>query len=122
MGRSILVVEDEPLIALDVQECLQDEGAQVFCAQTLANAVLLADRPGLSAAVLDYELAGKVGHSVCDRLMKQSVPFLFYSGWDANELHDRWGNVRILSKPVLPQEIVSALRELLGNGAVFNAE
>ena len=55
-GRSILVVEDEPLIALDLERYLQGAGAYVLCASAHARALRLMDRPGLSAAVLDYSL------------------------------------------------------------------
>ena len=118
VGHSILVVEDEALVAMDVQVCLQREGAYVVCAGSAAEAVRLADRPGLSAAIIDYDLGDENGESVCDRLAKRSVPFLFYSGWDANYLHDRWNSVPILSKPVSPEELVSALQGLLGSASV----
>ena len=36
-GRFILVVEDEPLVALNIAECLQSEGASVHTAHRLAN-------------------------------------------------------------------------------------
>ena len=50
-GCVILVVEDEPLIALDIAECLQAEGASVHTAHSLAEGLRLADYPDLSAVV-----------------------------------------------------------------------
>jgi DNA-binding response OmpR family regulator len=55
-GRSILVVEDEPLIALDLIKHIEDAGAKVLSSATVADALRLAERPGLGAAVLDWRL------------------------------------------------------------------
>jgi DNA-binding response OmpR family regulator len=55
-GRSILVVEDEPLIRFDLTRRLQDAGATVLAASHLNNALDLADHPALAAGVLDFDL------------------------------------------------------------------
>lgn len=112
-GCSILLVEDEPLIAIDVQDCLQKEGASVFYTGHLAQALELAERPGLSAAVIDFRLSCEDSDLLCDRLAQRGVPFLFHSGWRAEELHERWHVAPVLSKPVPPETIAAALRELL---------
>ena len=57
-GRTILVVEDEPLIALDIVTALRRVGANVVSAATLDGAKLLVELDKLSAAVLDFGLRG----------------------------------------------------------------
>jgi len=55
-GRSILIVEDEPLIALDIAEGFQNAGASVFSGHNLQDGLRLAGHPDLSAAVVDFGL------------------------------------------------------------------
>jgi DNA-binding response OmpR family regulator len=56
-GIRILIVEDEPLIALDIEGTLEDAGA-VVCgsARTVAQALALINDKAFDAAVLDYRL------------------------------------------------------------------
>ena len=78
-GRYILIVEDEPLICLDIATRLQDAGAQVFAASHVAKAMQLADRPALSAAVLDFDLGSTDSSPVCWKLVNRHIPFLFHT-------------------------------------------
>ena len=55
-GRSILVVEDEPVIALDIAQAFERVGAQVIVSTTLHDAMVLVEHDSLSAAVLDHVL------------------------------------------------------------------
>jgi CheY-like chemotaxis protein len=55
-GHSILVLEDEPLVALDVVENLQNAGADVVVAHRVADALKLANLTEFSAAVLDFRV------------------------------------------------------------------
>jgi CheY-like chemotaxis protein len=55
-GRSILIAEDEPLIALDIAEAFKDAGAAMVIASTLHHALMLVEHDDLSAAVLDHSL------------------------------------------------------------------
>jgi hypothetical protein len=59
VGRLVLVVEDEPLVALDVADCLKAAGAQVIIARTLADALRESASANLSAAVLDHGQGGR---------------------------------------------------------------
>jgi DNA-binding response OmpR family regulator len=62
VGRSILVIEDEPLIALDVGECFRRAGAFVLAAFNLRDGLRLAGDADLSAAVVDLKLTRFRGH------------------------------------------------------------
>jgi CheY-like chemotaxis protein len=80
-GRSILVVEDEPLIALDIVDCLRWAGAAVLTAYNVKDGLRLAEHPELSAAVLDFVLSDGDGEPLCERLTQRAVPFVLYSGY-----------------------------------------
>src|SRR3954447_24899913 len=105
-GRTILVVEDEPLIALELRSLLEDAGAHVFAATQLAYALRLADHPDLSAAVLDYRLGQEDVEPLCRRLAQRGIPFIFYSGHaDVLKL---WPEATLVSKPSTENAILKA--------------
>jgi DNA-binding response OmpR family regulator len=67
-GRAILVIEDEPLIALDIADCLQQAGANVFTASTLRDGIRLAEHSDLAAAIVDFSLGSDDATPLCERL------------------------------------------------------
>jgi CheY-like chemotaxis protein len=79
-GRSILVVEDEPLVRLDITERLKAAGATVHGTSQLDMALGLADRLDLSAGVLDFDLGRADSSAVCWKLVGRHIPFLFHTG------------------------------------------
>jgi DNA-binding response OmpR family regulator len=110
-GCIILVIEDEPLIALDIAECLQAEGASVHTAHNLADGLRLADHPDLSAAVVDFGLSDGKGTALCERLKDRGVPFVLHSGYD--HIADTCRSGIILPKPATRKQLVSAVRRIL---------
>src|SRR5215813_7807632 len=81
-GRSILVVEDNPIVAMEVVQGLQAAGALVSEARTLCDALSKVESPELSAAVLDHALNDGDASQICDRLDQRNIPFVIYSGYD----------------------------------------
>ena len=110
-GCSILVVEDEPIIAMDIVQGLEAAGASVSKARTLSEALCKVECPELSAAVLDHALNDGDASQICDRLDKRNIPFVIYSGYDYVEGPCSEGeHVR---KPVRPEVLVAAVADLL---------
>ena len=81
-GAALLVVQDEPLVALDLRQNLESAGAYVFAATQLSHALQLAGHPDITAAVLDYRLADGDATPICTLLSERGIPFVFYSGYD----------------------------------------
>ena len=79
-GRSILLVEDEPLILLDLESSLRAAGAKVVSASNVERALALASTEALSAGVLDFDLGTADTSPVCRKLVDRGIPFLFHSG------------------------------------------
>ena len=79
-GRTILVVEDEPLVALDICQIFEKANARVEVART-RTAALRQIRPEVAAAVLDLGLNDGDGQALCDELKSHSIPFVVYSGY-----------------------------------------
>jgi DNA-binding response OmpR family regulator len=79
-GRSILVVEDQPLIALDITQELEAAGAAVTTTNTLKHALILVEHDGLCGAILDHALGDGDSSLLCQRLTERGIPFMIYSG------------------------------------------
>ena len=110
-GRSILIVENEPLIALDLQSAFERVGAHVITTTTLRQAVSLVEEDGLSAAVLDHALADGNSSHLCERLQKRGIPFVIYSGF--NETEGACQHAPHVSKPANPEVLVTTVVGLL---------
>jgi len=96
-GEAILVVEDEPLVALDLRQTLESAGAYVFAATQLSHALQLAGHPDISAAVLDYRLGDGDCTPICTLLSERGIPFVFYSGYD--DVRQNWPDAAHVQKP-----------------------
>jgi DNA-binding response OmpR family regulator len=114
-GVTILIVEDEPLIALDLQATLQAAGASVSCCRA-DDAVTLAGQKNFSAAVLDARPGSSEHRPIARKLRDSGVPFLFYSTQAPEDVTTVRGAPVVL-KPGRPQEIVAAVMLLLGRNA-----
>jgi DNA-binding response OmpR family regulator len=110
-GHTILVVEDEPLIAFDIEQSLYEAGALVLTAHTLADALRSVADSRLSAAVVDYRLNDGDSTELCERLRTQGLPFVVFTGYsDIPEVCQR---SVVVSKPASAGSVVSALEGLL---------
>jgi CheY-like chemotaxis protein len=110
-GCSILVVEDEPLIAMDIVTALERAGANATTTTTVRHAVILAEHDGLSAAIMDHALSDGDSTQLCARLKARGIPYVSYSGYapvegaSENSLH--------IAKPVTMDVLMSAVEGLL---------
>ena len=75
-GLTFLVVEDEPLISMDITMALEDCGAKVTATTALKHALLLVENDGLSGAILDHSLGDGDSTILRARLKKRGIPFL----------------------------------------------
>ena len=85
-GRKVLVVEDEPLVAMMVEDMLTELGCTVVGpAMQLADGLRLAETAQLDAAVLDINLNGTRSFPVAGVLQARGIPFLFATGYGGGE-------------------------------------
>jgi CheY-like chemotaxis protein len=106
MGKlSILVVDDETMIAMLLQDMLTDRGCNVVGpAGAVASAVALIDageRP-LDGAILDVNLRGELVYPVADALLHRSVPFVFVTGYTRRQIDQRYTAIPALAKLYSP--------------------
>ncbi|MDB5316983.1 MAG: hypothetical protein JWO24_2827 [Rhodospirillales bacterium] len=112
-GKSILVVEDEQLVAMLIEDALLDAGATVLGpAATVEEALALLLESTPDAAVMDMNLCGHMATPVADRLAALGVPFLVATGYGVDGLPPSHAEAPVLAKPFDPNELISQLMTL----------
>ncbi len=111
----ILVVEDEGLVALQLQADLEDAGHSVVGpARSLAQGLLLAEAEDIDAALVDVSLGRESSVPIADRLLARSIPFAFATGYtDSTMLPDHLRCIPRLNKPYVAQDIHRMLYNLV---------
>lgn len=112
----ILVVEDEWLIAAQLELTLEDLGyAVVGPAPSVREAVALiaTDRP--DAAVLDISLGDETSFAIAAALTERDIPFLFLSGYTAADLPAGLDGRILLNKPATERDLGDILAALLAD-------
>ena len=114
-GARVLVVEDSMLVALDVETALAAAGAEVIGPATrLDEALDLARREQLDAAVLDINLDGEPVFPVAEALLRRMVPILFSTGYDGSSmLPEAMRRIPTVQKPFSGEMLVRTLKEAL---------
>lgn len=113
-GRRVLIVEDEYLIAHDMEYSLQQAGAEVVGPIPDAQqALALIKTSKLDAAILDVNLRKEEVYSVADKLSARGIPYLFATG--EVQIADRsdYRSRPKLEKPILEDELLRAVGKLI---------
>ncbi len=116
--KRCLVLDDEFLIALDIQQMLERAGAaQVVCVASAADALdLLRREPKFDIAVLDVKLSGPEGTSlgVAEALAGKGTPFVFLTGMRVDDVHaKRFPQAPVIEKPYDAIALLNAVRRAL---------
>ena len=109
-GQTILIVEDEPFIALDMELTLSSAGAQVISALHLREAFEAVQNAEITAAVLDVNLGEGDCAPLCEVLARRQIPFIFHTGYMTGGPLERWPRPIVL-KPATQDELVATLAE-----------
>ena len=113
MGANILIVEDEPLIALDMELTLHGAGfAVVGIARTAADALRIIDGGNIDVAILDANLNGQSAAPIAQQLRAASVPFLAVSGYSRAQLGEWLGGAPLLGKPYAAERLIAEVKRL----------
>ena len=107
-GLRVLVVEDETLVAMQLEDMLADHGCVVAgVAGRIAQALeMVADEEmALGAAILDVNLAGQPSFPIAEALAAKGAPFVFATGYGAGGLPEEWRARPTLQKPFGHDEV-----------------
>jgi CheY-like chemotaxis protein len=116
-GISILLLEDEYLIALDAEQILTALGTgKVEIVNTLEGATTAAADGGFDVAVLDLNINGQMSYSVAEALRRQRIPVVFATGYEmrsrqAPEFPDTIYVTKPYTREALRDAIVLALEK-----------
>jgi DNA-binding response OmpR family regulator len=116
-GRlKILVVEDDALIAMELEERLGELGYDVIGpALTLEAAEKSVAKQRPDAALLDANLAGRSSVGLGAALFAQGVPIAFCTGYDQiKDLPPELAATPVLTKPISDADLVAGLKKLVG--------
>ena len=108
VGRSILIVQKQWLIAWGLALAFETKGARALLAGGAVAALELADDPDLAAAVVDGDSV-----QLCRLLEEKRIPYLVYSAREQFD-HDKFARATlIIRKPALAGEVVASVERLL---------
>jgi DNA-binding response OmpR family regulator len=118
-GPRVLLVEDALLLAMDLEQVLCEGGYRVVGPfGRLEEAVRVAERSQLDAALLDLDLRGALSTPVAYALRDRGIPFLFVTGHaETGILPQDLAGETVLEKPVREKECLAALAALLRRSA-----
>jgi CheY-like chemotaxis protein len=114
-GLRVLIVEDELIIAMELESLL----GRLVCvvldtAPTVQRALHAVGRQQADVAVLDMNLQGERATPVAEALQEQDVPFVLVTGYGSERLPERvLQDVPCLRKPVNDHQLASAIHEVL---------
>lgn len=113
-ARRFLVIEDEPLVALDISSGLEDAGAAVLASTgSVSEALDIIETKDVDAALLDGNLHGQPVDAIAAALTRRKVPFIFVTGYAREGLPEAFRHVPVLSKPFSQQQLMEAAARLL---------
>ena len=114
IGAKVLIVEDDPFIALALEETLHDFGMIIVgVGRSIAQAKSLAENSIFQIAVLDVNLGHETIDSVADVVAARNLPFVFTTGHGRAGLPEAHRDRAIVEKPFYVEEILRTLREEL---------
>lgn len=118
MKLRVLVVEDEPLIGMDIEDAVQGLGHEVVGPiAELDEALGMATVEILGCAILDVNILGGRSYPVADMLMKRGVPLLLLTGYREVTLPVRMHDEARLPKPFTDAQLEKEIRDLCARAA-----
>jgi CheY-like chemotaxis protein len=111
-SRSVLIVEDEPLIAMMLEDFLDSLGHKVAgTCDTLADALGRVEQGGFDVAIIDVNLNGQQVWPVADRLQAKGIPYVLATGGHIEPPPAVHAAVPVLAKPYTLDAIGPVLDE-----------
>lgn len=110
-GLKVFVVEDESLVAMQLEDMLLDLGCDlVGLAMRVVRALEMVDAaPRIDVAVLDVNIGGDKIYPVAERLREKGVPIVFATGYGRAGVEPEWQSYEILQKPYTMNEVAAKI-------------
>src|SRR5262249_42254672 len=112
--KRILIVEDEPLVALDMQSMLSSAGCAIIGpVGSIEDAKRTIEREEIDAALVDVNLQGKSIDALLVELKENDIPFAFVTGYGAKVLSKTFEETVTISKPFSADQLLAVTEVLL---------
>jgi DNA-binding NtrC family response regulator len=115
---NVLVVDDDLAICRILHRMLSDEGYQVQCSQSVADALVAIERKPFDFYVMDYKLPDGTGLDIAERIRstKSDAPIILISVYDPVAVSARSEKLRIfdtIAKPFSREAICNAVKKAI---------
>jgi CheY-like chemotaxis protein len=108
--RSILIVEDEPLIAMMLEDFLESLGHSVAgTCDSVEGALQKVETGGFDLAILDVNLKGENVWPVASRLRERKVPFVIATGGHVDPPPAEFNDAPVIEKPYTVDRVTPAI-------------
>lgn len=97
--RRVLVVEDEMMIAMMIEDMLNELGYDVVGPATRIDEAMALTGNDVAAALLDVNIAGQPVYPVAEKLRQRDVPVIFLTGYGSAGVDPRFKACPVLPKP-----------------------
>lgn len=122
VGFRVLVVEDEMLIAIDIEQTLKSLGCEVVGPTgKVETALRLASDEPLDAAILDVTVRGGTVFPVAEKLLERGIPFVLASGYGEWALPETMRDRPRLAKPFSSAALEEQVRLFCNEAARRNS-
>jgi CheY-like chemotaxis protein len=112
--RRVLVVEDEPIVAMCLEDMLLDLGyAVVGPATNIAQALTMATQESFDCAILDVNINSERSFVVADELVRRAIPYIFATGYADGGIEDAHSHATVIGKPYRQAQIEEAVLAML---------
>jgi CheY-like chemotaxis protein len=106
----ILVVEDESMVAMMIEDMLEDLGHKVIATSgRMPDASKLVSDASADLAILDVNLNGEETYPLADSLAARAIPFIFATGYGSSGIKAEWSGIPVLQKPFQSRELAEAI-------------
>jgi DNA-binding response OmpR family regulator len=113
-ARSILVVEDEPLIAMMLEDFLETLGHKVHATcDNVEESLMAADGGGFDVAILDVNINGESVWPVAHKLREKNIPFVIATGGHVEPPPPEFAQVPVIEKPYTMDRVTPAIEAAL---------
>ena len=112
---TVLIVEDELLIAFDLEDTVTETGVRAAVAHDVPTALAILEDSSVSAAIVDCNVGQASIEPVLEKLASRSIPFIIHSGVTTPEHYRDWKAVEFLPKPAPPEAVRAALKTAYQN-------
>jgi CheY-like chemotaxis protein len=116
LPNDVLIVEDDPIIALDFEDTILGFGVKVVrCAGSVAHALMTIGERAPDFALLDVGLVREKSFEVAERLAALKIPFAFVTGYGGDRVATAFADRPRLPKPC-PSDALLAVLQRFGRG------